>query len=372
MIAPAADAPREVPTPLLFLSASRWTGSSPESLYGSLLDKFSQAGFTSLVLDVDTPGSATGAEKVNELAEEIRRCLRSPPPEVGVSPYPPVLIARHASCILAEVYASSNPLSALQLVDPPVTLARAPQRFPDAFPAEPDLELNFEAHFPVRVTWTEDELKWHADNGVAWYEAHRIEHAREDEAGECLDRYVWPTLDDGAQETLDWLENEVGFAAEHEAFEDEQDNEEVHSAPAQPTNEPPEWFAQGSYRFSPDGSKKMPLILDERHIQERFIRGSGPGGQAINKLSTNVELIHTPTGLRITCQATRSRQQNREFARRILSQKLEHLLKQTWHAGDDAPVRARSPSVLQSRWDKERKRKQNKKKKQRRRAQAED
>ena len=137
----------------------------------------------------------------------------------------------------------------------------------------------------------------------------------------------------------------------------------------EPTNTQdfPEWFKNGSYSFPADGSKKMPLILDESHIQERFIRGSGPGGQAINKLSTNVELIHTPTNLRITCQATRSRQQNRLFARRILSQRLEHLLKQTWRASDDAPARARSPSVIQSRWDKERRRKQNKKKKQRKR-----
>ena len=130
---------------------------------------------------------------------------------------------------------------------------------------------------------------------------------------------------------------------------------------------PPEWFTSGSYTFSADGSKKMPIVLDENHIQERFIRGSGPGGQAINKLSTNVELIHTPTGLRVTCQATRSRQQNRVFARRILSQRLEHLIKQIWSAGDDAPARARFPSVIQSRWDKERRRKHNKKKKQRKR-----
>lgn len=111
----------------------------------------------------------------------------------------------------------------------------------------------------------------------------------------------------------------------------------------------------------------MPLNLDETHITERFIRGSGPGGQAINKLSTNVELVHTPTGERVTCQASRSRQQNRTTARRILSQRLEHLVKIARAAHDP---RASSPSVLQSRWDKQRKRKQNRAKKQRKRANA--
>jgi len=135
----------------------------------------------------------------------------------------------------------------------------------------------------------------------------------------------------------------------------------------------PEWFSAGSYAFARDGSKKMPIELDERDIRERFIRGSGPGGQAINKLSTNVELVHIPTSTRITCQLTRSRAQNRELARRQLSQRLEWLIKQNWshvsaQQGTKPVSRELSPSVIQSNWDKARKRKQNKRKKQRRRA----
>ena len=33
-----------------------------------------------------------------------------------------------------------------------------------------------------------------------------------------------------------------------------------------------------------------PPLLDERHIQERFTRSSGPGGQNVNKVATAVEL----------------------------------------------------------------------------------
>ncbi|KIK46314.1 hypothetical protein CY34DRAFT_22042 [Suillus luteus UH-Slu-Lm8-n1] len=65
--------------------------------------------------------------------------------------------------------------------------------------------------------------------------------------------------------------------------------------------------------------------LREEDIEESFVRGSGPGGQSINKTQNNVQLLHKPTGFRVACQETRSLQTNRMLARRWLLQKLDKL-----------------------------------------------
>lgn len=38
-------------------------------------------------------------------------------------------------------------------------------------------------------------------------------------------------------------------------------------------------------------------VLNEDELEEQFVRGSGPGGQATNKTSNCVVLKHIPTGI---------------------------------------------------------------------------
>jgi ribosome-associated protein len=38
------------------------------------------------------------------------------------------------------------------------------------------------------------------------------------------------------------------------------------------------------------------LTIDDRHLEERFVRASGPGGQNVNKVATAVELRFDVTG----------------------------------------------------------------------------
>ncbi len=61
----------------------------------------------------------------------------------------------------------------------------------------------------------------------------------------------------------------------------------------------------------------------EDDLIEKFILGSGPGGQKINKTHSCVYLKHIPTGFEVKCQKTRSREQNRFHARRELVEKVK-------------------------------------------------
>ena len=68
------------------------------------------------------------------------------------------------------------------------------------------------------------------------------------------------------------------------------------------------------------------LGILESDLVEDFVRGSGAGGQKINKTSVVVTLHHVPTGIAVRCQETRSQAMNRFFARRILVEKIEERL----------------------------------------------
>jgi len=65
------------------------------------------------------------------------------------------------------------------------------------------------------------------------------------------------------------------------------------------------------------------LDIREEDLDEHFIRGSGKGGQKINKTSSCVQLIHRPSGMEIRCQQTRSQADNRYWARRELCERIE-------------------------------------------------
>lgn len=73
-------------------------------------------------------------------------------------------------------------------------------------------------------------------------------------------------------------------------------------------------------------ARMVRVQLFEDDIVEKFILGSGSGGQKINKTSSCVYLKHVPTGLEVKCQQTRSRELNRLYARRDLCEKLEERL----------------------------------------------
>ncbi len=77
------------------------------------------------------------------------------------------------------------------------------------------------------------------------------------------------------------------------------------------------------------------LGIEEKDIEEKFIRAQGRGGQKVNKTSSCVYLIHVPTGIEVKCQKARNQAMNRYFARRLLSEKIDEFL----HPGRSAKAR---------------------------------
>ncbi len=78
---------------------------------------------------------------------------------------------------------------------------------------------------------------------------------------------------------------------------------------------------------------RAPVILKETDLVEEFIRGSGPGGQSINKSMNRVRLTHIPTGMTVTCQDQRDLTSNRKIARTTLQNKLNY-----HYNGDDSKI----------------------------------
>ncbi|MBP7829424.1 MAG: peptide chain release factor-like protein [Kiritimatiellae bacterium] len=96
------------------------------------------------------------------------------------------------------------------------------------------------------------------------------------------------------------------------------------------------------------------LGVRESDLDEQFIRGSGPGGQKINKTSSTVWLRHRPSGIEIKCGRERSQALNRYLARRELCDRLEEKILGAKSARQQAIEKIRRQKRRRSRRQKER------------------
>jgi len=108
------------------------------------------------------------------------------------------------------------------------------------------------------------------------------------------------------------------------------------------------------FPVSPEKEKKLlermqALGIQERDVEEQFVRSSGAGGQKVNKASTCVVLHHRPTGIRVKCQKERSQALNRFLARRILLDKIEEKLRGTNAAEEQRIAKIRRQKRKRSR-----------------------
>lgn len=182
------SAPREVPTPLVLLSASKWSGEpQAESSMSAFVKHFTARGWNVTCVDLDPEGERSVSEAksspdvLSKLESELGTQLR----QASSQPFPPVLVAKGLASLIAETFVSSNPLSALALLDPPLTPNHAHESHPDKLPTELPA-FTYEPRFPCLVAWSPEEVK-----NLAWWDVHRIEELREEDAGEAMDRFVW-------------------------------------------------------------------------------------------------------------------------------------------------------------------------------------
>lgn len=86
-------------------------------------------------------------------------------------------------------------------------------------------------------------------------------------------------------------------------------------------------FPVGPEKEKALGEKLESLGIYEKDIKESFIRSGGRGGQNVNKTATCVYLKHIPTGIEVKCSKARTQGLNRYYARQILYEKIEQLIK---------------------------------------------
>lgn len=96
------------------------------------------------------------------------------------------------------------------------------------------------------------------------------------------------------------------------------------------------------------------LGVTDGELVEKFILGSGSGGQKVNKTSSCVYLKHEPTGIEVKCQRSRSREKNRFLARRELCETLKERIRGEKSKRRQAAERIRRQKRRRSRRQKER------------------
>ncbi|KII94331.1 hypothetical protein PLICRDRAFT_100150 [Plicaturopsis crispa FD-325 SS-3] len=159
---PPRSAPREVPTPLVFLSARAWDEDSGEGMT-ALASMFAEKGFTCIETDFalpsspSSPSSTSSALNADALMQHFDDEMKSVV-RLSMIPFPPVIIARSAGALVAQRYISSNPASGLILISPPASNKAAAER--GLFPGDAPLrEFDFEPKFPIAIMATPREMK---------------------------------------------------------------------------------------------------------------------------------------------------------------------------------------------------------------------
>lgn len=150
-------------------------------------------------------------------------------------------------------------------------------------------------------------------------------------AGQLLEMYTayaakrgWSmTLIDSHQTTLGGCREAVLEVAGNGAYETLRNEAGVHRVQRIPETEKTGRIhtSTASVAVLPE-AKESDIEIRPQDIELEFSRSGGAGGQNVNKVETAVRIIHTPTGIAVRSQESRSQLKNRESAMMLLRTKL--------------------------------------------------
>jgi Protein chain release factor A len=72
--------------------------------------------------------------------------------------------------------------------------------------------------------------------------------------------------------------------------------------------------------------ERKPIVINEKDLEWKQVRGSGPGGQATNKTSNCAVLLHKPTGIVVKAHDSRDFNTNKHYAIKRLKEKLDIMI----------------------------------------------
>ncbi|KAJ7462698.1 hypothetical protein B0H11DRAFT_2053882 [Mycena galericulata] len=149
---PPSSAPRQVPTPLLFVSAKTWDADSLNGV-SALINEFSVKGFTCLHCDLSLPAEPSVRIDSVKIMSHFVSTLEGHLIHIA---FPPVIFARSSASLIAQAYISFNPATAMILTG---NIPGTNADLPESLLPTPLEEFNFEPKFPIALVITPREMR---------------------------------------------------------------------------------------------------------------------------------------------------------------------------------------------------------------------